>query len=206
MFIAVQLKYSIVVLPGLALQPSEVRVLIRRADPPDASEVAAVLRQSFLEYQDQYTPEGFAATTPDEQQVRSRMAEGSAWVALLSNAIVGTASAVKKDDDVLYVRGMAVLPSARGRGIGELLLREIEAFALRNNCTRLFLTTTPFLTGAIRLYERFGFQRTPDGPNDLFGTPLFSMAKALNGERDSEEVNRKEDPCRRTTDTPPAFA
>ena len=165
-----------------------------------------MLCQSFLEYQDQYTPEGFAATTPDEQQVRSRMGQGPTWVALLSNAIVGTASVVEKGNGGLYVRGMAVLPSARRRGVGELLLREIEGFASRNGCTRLFLSTTPFLTGAIRLYERFGFKRTPDGPNDLFGTPLFSMAKALNGERDSEEVNRKEDLCRRTTDTPPASA
>jgi GNAT superfamily N-acetyltransferase len=188
------------------LQPSEVSVLVRRADPQDASDIARVLRQSFLEYQDQYTPEGFAATTPGEQQVRNRMAEGPTWVALLSKAIVGTASVVEKDDGVLYVRGMAVLPSARGRGVGELLLREIEAFALRNGCTRLLLNTTPFLTGAIRLYERFGFQRTHDGPNDLFGTPLFNMAKALNGETDSEKVTRKEDLCRRTTDTPPAFA
>jgi ribosomal protein S18 acetylase RimI-like enzyme len=192
------------------LKPSEASVRIRRADPQDASDIARVLRQSFLEYQDQYTPDGFAATTPDEQQVRSRMAEGPTWVAMLSNAavrnVVGTASVLGKDDAVLYVRGMAVLPSARGRGVGELLLREVEAFALRNGCARLLLSTTPFLTGAIRLYERFGFQRTPDGPNDLFGTPLFSMAKALNGKNDFEDVNRKENPCRRTTDTPPAFA
>ena len=192
------------------MQPSGVSVLVRRADPQDASDIARVLRQSFLEYQDQYTPEGFAATTPGEQQVRIRMAEGATWVALLSNAIVsnvvGTASVVEKDDGLLYVRGMAVLPAARGRGIGELLLREIEVFALGNGCTRLLLSTTPFLTGAIRLYERFGFQRTHDGLNDLFGTPLFSMAKALNGERDSEEVTRKGDLCRRTTDAPPAFA
>ncbi len=188
------------------MKPSEASVLIRRTVLQDASEVAWVVRQSFLEYQDRYTPEGFSATTPDEQQVRGRMAEGPTWVALLSNAIVGTASAVEKGEGGLYVRGMAVLPSARGRGVGELLLREIEGFAFRNGCTRLLLSTTPFLTGAIRLYERFGFQRTHDGPNDLFGTPLFSMAKALNGRKDFEQVTRKENLCRRTTDTPPAFA
>ena len=135
------------------MQPSEVSVLIRRADPQDASDIARVLRQSFLEYQDQYTAEGFAATTPDEEQVRNRMDEGPAWVALLSSAVVsnvvGTASVVEKDDGVLYVRGMAVLPTARGRGIGELLLREIEGFALRNGRTWLLLSTTPFLTEAI---------------------------------------------------------
>ena len=191
------------------MKPPEAGVRIRRADLLDVSDIARVLRQSFLEYQDRYTAEGFAATTPGEQQVRARMAEGHTWVALWNHAgvsnVVGTASVVEKDERVLYVRGMAVLPSARGRGVGELLLREIQMFASRNGCTRLLLSTTPFLTGAIRLYERFGFRRTHDGPNDLFGTPLFRMAKALNGEKDSGDVNRKEYPCRRTTDTPPAF-
>ena len=163
------------------MEPPEGSVLIRRGEPQDAAEVARVLRRSFHEYQDQYTPEGFGATTPDEQQVRARMGEGPTWLAQLGNAVVGTASVIEKGEGGLYVRGMAVLPSARGRGVGESLLREIEAFALRSNCTRLLLSTTPFLTGAIRLYERFGFQRTHDGPNELFGTPLFNMAKALNG-------------------------
>jgi hypothetical protein len=94
-----------------------VSVLVRRADPQDTSDIARVLRQSFLEYQDRYTPEGFAATTPGEPQVRIRMAEGSTWVALLSNAIVGTASVVEKDDAVLYVRGMAVLPRPEDEGL-----------------------------------------------------------------------------------------
>jgi ribosomal protein S18 acetylase RimI-like enzyme len=43
----------------------------------------------------------------------------------------------------------------------------------------MFLSTTPFLIGAISLYERAGFRRTGEGPHDLFGTPLFSMEKVL---------------------------
>jgi len=31
----------------------------------------------------------------------------------------------------------------------------------------------------MRLYERFGFQRTEEGPHDLFGTSLFTMEKQL---------------------------
>ena len=206
MFVAVQFRTTIWDVTGLAVKPAEASVRIRRAEPEDANEVARVLRESFLEYQNRYTPEGYTATTPGEPQVRSRMEEGPTWVALLGDVIIGTASVVQEDAGLVYVRGMAVLPAARGQGVGKLLLRKIEDFAVRNGSTGLLLCTTPFLDSAIRLYERFGFVRTPDGPHDFFGTPLFSMAKALNGERDFEEVTRKGDLCRRTTDTPPAFA
>jgi len=201
---AVQFKTTIWDVTGLAMKPSDASVVIRRAEPKDAYQVAKVLRKSFLEYQDRYTLEAYAPTTPGEPQVSSRMEQGPTWVALLGDVIVGTA--VQEDAGLVYVRGMAVLPAARGRGVGKLLLREIEDFALRNDSTGLLLCTTPFLDSAIRLYEGFGFIRTTDGPHDLFGTPLFSMAKTLNSVRESDEVTREEHPCRRTTDTLPAFA
>ena len=74
---------------------------------------------------------------------------------------------------------MAVLPAARGQRVGELLLKQVEDFAIAHGCRRLFLSTTPFLSRAIRLYERFGFRRTEEGPGDLFGTPLYTMEKML---------------------------
>jgi ribosomal protein S18 acetylase RimI-like enzyme len=74
---------------------------------------------------------------------------------------------------------MAVAPASRGRGVGELLLRRVEAFASERGFGRMFLSTTPFLDRAIRLYERYGFERTGEGPYELFGTPLFTMEKLL---------------------------
>ena len=146
------------------------------ATPEDAELIASVLRESFIEYRDSYTTEAFAATTPASEEVRGRMKEGPAWVALLGGSVVGTAAAVGRGED-LYIRGMAVLPAGRGRGIGELLLRQIEDYASPRGCGRLILSTTPFLHRAIRLYERFGFRRSEEGPHDLLGTPLFTMVK-----------------------------
>ena len=151
---------------------------IRLAGPDDAPAVAAVLLEAFVEFKALYTDEGFAATTPAGEEILNRLKEGPIWVAVRNDAIVGTASAVRKGER-LYVRGMAVLPSERGQRIGELLLECIERYAVQHNCNRLFLSTTPFLTGAIRLYERFGFQRTPENPHDLFGTPLFTMERII---------------------------
>jgi ribosomal protein S18 acetylase RimI-like enzyme len=144
----------------------------------DTAAIASVLYQSFAEYKPLYTDEAFAATAATSDQIQQRMSEGPVWVALQNETIVGTVSAVSKGHD-LYIRGMAILPIARGQGIGELLLNEIESFARRQSYQRLLLSTTPFLTRAIRLYERTGFRRSSEGPHDLFGTPLFSMVKVL---------------------------
>jgi ribosomal protein S18 acetylase RimI-like enzyme len=160
------------------VQLSKAKFEVRIAAMSDAAAIAKVLYESFLGYESLYTDEGFAATTPQAEQVRARMSEGPIWVALLNGVIVGTASAVLKQES-LYIRGMAVLSNARGNRLGELFLTQIESYANEKSCTRLFLSTTPFLDRAIRLYEKFGFIRTDEGPHDLSGTPLFTMEKQL---------------------------
>jgi GNAT superfamily N-acetyltransferase len=137
-----------------------------------------VLFESFAEYESLYTPEGFSATAITAEQIENRIAEGPVWVAVLGEKIVGSISVIPKGD-ALYVRGMAVLPAARGQRIGELLLRHVEQFAATEDFQRLLLSTTPFLDRAIRLYEHFGFRRTHEGPHQLFGTPLFTMERAM---------------------------
>ena len=151
---------------------------IRLSESSEAEHIAAVLRESFAEYEALYTPQGFAATAPTIEQVLSRFKEGPVWVAVVGGQIVGTVSAVLHPDH-LYIRGMAVLPMARGKRAGDLLLQEIERFAALNNQGCLVLNTTPFLTPAIRLYQRHGFRRTGEGVQDLFGTPLFRMQKII---------------------------
>ncbi len=151
---------------------------IRRATAADAEAIALLLSRAFCEYESSYTPEAFAATILTPHEIKERMNDGPAWVALEIGVIVGTVSLVLKNEEV-YIRSMAVSPSARGKGIGRKLLDRTEAFAISNRCKRLFLSTTPFLSRAINLYERFGFRRNPEGPANLFGTPLFTMSKSL---------------------------
>lgn len=158
---------------------------IRNATASDASGIASILHEAFVEYRPLYTREGYSVTTPGPGEIRVRMEQGPLWVAVFQGRMVGTASAVAKPEG-LYIRGMAVIPAARTLGVGRLLLQHVESFAATSGCHRLFLSTTPFLDRAIRLYEGFGFRRTNDGPHDLFGTPLFTMEKMLpsTGDRD----------------------
>lgn len=149
---------------------------VRAAIPEDAGAIASILQEAFAEFRPLYTHRGFAATVVSADEVIARMSEGPVWVALWQNSICGTVAAVSRRD-ALYIRGMAVLPRARGKGVGEELLKEAEIYAAGQGLKKLLLTTTPFLRSAIRLYERCGFQKTASGPADLFGTPLFTMEK-----------------------------
>ena len=151
-------------------------VQIHLATVSDMEAVATVLRDAFLEFKSLYTEAAFEETTPNSDTLRRRLGEGRIWVARLQGKIVGTISVVEKPNG-MYIRSTAVLPSARGNRIARMLLEEVESFALSRRTERLFLSTTPFLHAAIRLYEDFGFRRTSEPPHDLFDTPLFTMEK-----------------------------
>lgn len=150
--------------------------VIRRATTTDIAAIASLLADAFAEYEPRYTPGGYRATIPEPAEIHRRFTEGPTWVVEHGGRIAGTVSAMVRPDGV-YVRSMAVSPNARGCGIGRLLLNQVEAFAVAEDCHHLYLSTTPFLSSAIRLYERAGFVPTSAPPYELFGTPLFTMEK-----------------------------
>jgi ribosomal protein S18 acetylase RimI-like enzyme len=151
-------------------------VTVRIAQPIDAAAIAETLRAAFAPFEGRYTPAAFTATTPTASQVADRFQEGPIWLAEQEGRVVGTVSVVPRSGD-LYLRSMAVHPTAQGQGIGARLLAAVEGFA-KPGYRRIVLTTTPFLDAAIRLYQRAGFRST-DEHADLFGTPLVWMVKAL---------------------------
>ena len=152
--------------------------MIRRGDVDDADAISGVLHDSFVEYRSLYAPERYAGTVVSPPEVRCRLEEGPAWVALLELTIIGTVGAVHRAEG-LYIRGMGIVPHARGLRIGEQLLNEVEAYASENGFNRMFLGTTPFLHRAIRLYEKFGFRFCETKANDSIGTPLLTMEKGV---------------------------
>ncbi|MEU8519231.1 GNAT family N-acetyltransferase [Streptomyces sp. NPDC048577] len=59
-------------------------------------------------------------------------------------------------------RMLAVSADARGRGVGESLVRAcVERARATPGCRRVVLSTQPGMTSAHRVYERLGFVRTP---------------------------------------------
>ncbi len=104
-------------------------VIIQNASIADAPCISKVLLDSFIQFKSFYTPEAFAATTVSADEVLKRLKEGNVWVAVKDEHIMGTVAVVKQGND-LYIRGMAVLPEARGLQIGWKILEHIQQYAM----------------------------------------------------------------------------
>ena len=115
-------------------------IKISRATSDEAASIAAVLHQAFAEYQSLYTAEAFAITAPTPAEIEQRWNEGPIWSVVKDGRLVGTVAAVAKGD-ALYIRSMAVVPSARGQGIGKILLVAVENFARAGGFQRMLLST-----------------------------------------------------------------
>ena len=149
---------------------------LRLAERRDAQGIADAPRDAFAEFETRYTGDAFLATVPTSDRLLERWEEGPVWVFEQEGTVLGTVGAVLRPGE-LYIRSMAVRREGRGRRLGAVLLETAERYGLEHGCHRLVLATTPFLAGAISLYEKHGFRRT--GESALVGTPLFVMTKDL---------------------------
>jgi GNAT superfamily N-acetyltransferase len=88
--------------------------------------------------------------------------------------------------DTAGFRMLAVDPAAQGAGIGRALIAACIDLARADGKRRLTLLTTEAMTAAHRLYERFGFRRTPefDMMVENGRLRLMSYALALEGDDD----------------------
>lgn len=86
--------------------------------------------------------------------------DGSHFVALIDNAVVGWCDVLRTHGESrahVGILGIALVPEARGRGIGGRLMEAAIAKAWRQGLTRIELTVRADNSRAKALYERQGF-------------------------------------------------
>ncbi|MFE9555602.1 GNAT family N-acetyltransferase [Streptomyces sp. NPDC006692] len=87
-------------------------------------------------------------------------------VAVVDGRPAGMASGIPVEQDSVELISMWVSPAARGRGVGDRLIREIARWAAERGAKSLSLSVMPDNERAAALYERHGFRDT-DVPGDL---------------------------------------
>ena len=152
---------------------------IRRAQAEDARGIFACLLAGFDEYRELYTAEAFADTVPNLESLSDRLRTMLVYVAVSDDGeIIGTLAAALTDESEGHLRGMAVRPDFRNRGIAKELLTTALDDLRANGCKRVTLDTTAPLSRAMQFYEANGFRRT-GRVSDFFGMDLYEYARSL---------------------------
>lgn len=110
------------------------------------------------------SPQAFKARLEDwphggEDQWRARLEAPGTYnlVALLDGRAAGMARGVPAGGGACELRSVWVGPEARGRGVGDLLIANVEAWARSSGAGTLSLAVMPGNEPATRLYRRNGF-------------------------------------------------
>jgi len=75
---------------------------------------------------------------------------------------VGCGAIKKFSDDTAEVKRMYVNKDTRGKGVGRKILAELEKWAMDLNYKYVILETGKFLTEAVALYKKSGFEVIPN--------------------------------------------
>ncbi|CAL9535220.1 GNAT family N-acetyltransferase [Streptomyces sp. enrichment culture] len=165
-------------------------ITIREIQPPEHAALAEISAQAYLDG-------GLLTYGADDpyldvlRDVARRAAEAEVLVAVDPDGTLlggvtfvpcgGTPWADIAGPDEAEFRVLAVSGAARGRGVGEALVRACADRArAREGCVRLVLSVTPQAVAARRLYDRMGFARAPRRDWDpLPGVTLFAYELTL---------------------------
>ena len=108
------------------------------------------------------------------QDTADDAASAHVWLKV-GGVITGTAKLVPLDDNTLKLRMMAVLPWARGTGIGRLVARFCEGYAAGRGYTRIVLDARLTVEG---FYQKLGYEALGDIFEQV-GIPHVFMSKDL---------------------------
>lgn len=99
------------------------------------------------------------------------------WIAEIDGEHVGHIFLVKHptEPDAARLRLLFVEPSARGKGLGDVLVTECVRFARIAGYKKVVLWTQSMLAAAHRIYQRAGFRLVKEEPHRSFGYDLVGQ-------------------------------
>ncbi|WP_052867833.1 GNAT family N-acetyltransferase [Streptomyces niger] len=145
-------------------------VVIRRIRTEEHARLGEITAQAYL-------GDGLLTFGEDDaylpvlRDVARRAAEAEVLVAVADGEVLGGVTFVPAGGvwaDIARpgeaeFRMLAVAKEARGRGVGEALVRAcLDRARETEGCVRVVLSSQPSMHGAQRIYRRLGFRRTPE--------------------------------------------
>ena len=142
----------------------DVTVAVERAD----ANVSLALQQTvFAEIASRYP--GWAPTSSQSVEPSDLAPPNGVWlVAYLQQSAIGCGGLQRLDVDTAEIRRLFLHESARGRGIGHMLLSELESHARRLGYKRVRLTTGDRQPEALHMFQAAGYLEIPPFTDGVF--------------------------------------
>jgi putative acetyltransferase len=154
--------------------------IIRTIEPADNPALAIIVRNTLAEFGANRPGTVYYDPTTDALFELFRKPRSTYFVALQNGQIMGGAGIYPSDGlpgDTCELVKMYLVPEARGKGLGKLLIEKSLGYAAEAGYKKVYLETMPELKQAVKVYEKFGFGYLdgPMGNTGHFGCGIWMM-------------------------------
>lgn len=158
-------------------------ILVRRIEQTDNEPLSIIIKTVFIEFGIDRPGTVFTDPTTDHLFELFQTENSVYWVAKKNGQIMGGCGVFPTEglpDGCGELVKFYLSSSARGKGIGKLLLQVVFNSAKDLNYKKLYLESFPELNAAVKMYRKLGFQklRKPLGNSGHFACTVW-MTKEL---------------------------
>ncbi|QIG41161.1 GNAT family N-acetyltransferase [Microbacterium sp. 4R-513] len=143
----------------------------------DAGEVLTLQRAAFVQEALIYGSPEMPPLTQTLEELEHELHDNLGCVALEGSRMIGAVRA-RVVGELLLVGRISIAPDAQGKGVGTLLLAEVERRGREAGATESELFTGSLSEANLRLYEREGYAESQRVPGDD-GTEQVFLRKTL---------------------------
>ena len=153
---------------------------IRRMEKSDNAAVAKIVKDTLAEFGANHLGTVYYDPTTDHLFEVFQQPLSFYFVAILDGVLLGGGGIFPTDglpEGTCELVKMYLLPTARGKGLGKLIIEKCLQKAQENGFTKIYLETMPELEHAMKVYEKFGFQylNGPMGNSGHFGCEKWML-------------------------------
>ena len=155
---------------------------IRTIQPSDNGPLAEIIRSTLTEFGANHPGTVYYDSATDTLCELFTKAKSRYFVAEADGQIVGGGGIFPTEGlpaETCELVKMYLLPQARGKGVGRLLMEQCLKQAKESGFRNIYIETMPELKLALKVYEKFGFEylSAPMGNSGHFGCELWMVKK-----------------------------